>query len=172
MKFFTPDLYCRLQEFDNPSTMHMALQEWERAAHNYDQQLQKILPDFPRGLRRLVNEYLLHDADVLAVGDGGDTFLVLVQLDGAPNDVVEIKYFLKGKPEIDKSALAAQFCSPAAQWLHDEVTMEPHYLLNETKTFFHHIQLSNGWELKLRFTDLELRRYDALWPQSVATASS
>jgi hypothetical protein len=172
MKYFTSDLYSRLQEMDKPSKLHVALQEWDQAARNYDQQLQKILPDFPRTLRRLVSDYPLHDGDVLSVGDGGDTFVILVQLENAPNDLVEMVYFLKSKPEIDKFALPGQFCSPSPQWLHDEISIEPHYRPNEAKTFVHDIQLSNGWEVKLRFSDLELRRYDALLPQFVETPAN
>ena len=164
MKYFTPELFTRCQDVSKREATLSTMEEWERAVQRYRTDLQKIRPHLTKALSRLLDGYHLHDAAVLALGQSEDTFLIVLQLDLPSRDLLQLSYCLRGNPRLDRTALPAPHHSRQALWLYDEVGMEPSIWLNDPKTFTHEILLSNGWELNLRFLDVDVRRLDAWYP--------
>jgi hypothetical protein len=77
MKYFTPELYIRLQDRE-PKAMDAADAAWTDASKRYDGYLQTILPELSSTVRQLLEGYYLHDAEILSVGRKGDAFVILL----------------------------------------------------------------------------------------------
>src|SRR5260370_808273 len=105
MRFFTPDRYLVLQNTD-PTVMNAADTAWEDAVERHDAYLRNIDSELPGSVRNLLDGYCLHDARVLSIGKRGDEFVISLQLDVPPKDLLTITYTLAGQPEIDKQAFA------------------------------------------------------------------
>ena len=147
MRFFTPSRFLALQERD-PGAMDAADADWETAVEQYDAYLQTILPDLPESVRQLLDGFYLHDARILSIGHRSDRFVISLQLDVPPNDLLTIVYSLAGPTEVSKEG----FCLPGRAisplWECDEIE-----LTNEgsRQSFIHDIMLSNGWVLRIPF---------------------
>ena len=50
----------------------------------------------PESVRELVDGFFLHDARVLSMGRRGDTFVISLQLDVPPNELLTVTYTLTG----------------------------------------------------------------------------
>lgn len=160
MKYFTPDLYIRLQERE-PDAMDAADAAWADAAQRYDSYLQTILPELPPAVRQLFDGYYLHDAEVLSAGRQGDTFVILLQLDVPPNDLLSLTYTLVAEPSIDRAALPPEHRSPRMTWQYEELEVCGS---GETKHYRHAILFSNGWEIQLPFRDVRLATVQPIYP--------
>jgi hypothetical protein len=156
VRFFTPQLYVRSQS-EEEDVLNETEQLWQDAVQRYDAQLQALLPVVPGGVRELFGNYHLHDADVLAFGQQGDCFFMLVQLD-PPYRTLILTYTLTEPAWIDRSALPPQYTSPHPEWLYDEVDV----VQKDPAIFEHAILLSNGYELRLHFRDLQLSAFRSL----------
>ena len=160
MKYFTPDLYIRLQDRE-PDAMDAADAAWSDAAERYDSYLQTILPELPPAVRQLLEGYYLHDAEVLSAGRQGDTFVFLLQLDVPPNDLLSITYTLTAEPRIDRSALPAEHCSSRMSWQYEELEACGQ---GEGQHYRHAILFSNGWEIQVPFRDVQLATVQPIYP--------
>jgi hypothetical protein len=168
MKFFTPELYVRLQNLKDEE----ANQEWDQAVVRYERVLQDLLPRAPLSLRRLVQRYTLHDAEVLSMSYAGKTLSMTLQLDPPVEFFVVLAYTLIDSPQINRSVLPAEFCTQPAEWMYDEFGIDESVQARATKrtkrdrapVFTHDILLSNGWELHLKFHKLKFSRPQALLP--------
>lgn len=160
MKYFTPELYIRLQDCE-PGAMDAADTTWEDAAQRYDSYLQTILPDLPPAVRQLLDGYYLHDAEVLSAGRQGDTFVILLQLDVPPNDLLYLTYTLTADPLINRSALPAEHRSPRMTWQYEELEVCGS---GETRHYRHAILFSNGWEIQVSFRDVRLATVQPIYP--------
>jgi hypothetical protein len=160
MKYFTPELHLRLQDFSSDEAMDAAESAWEKARRRYQRALQGSLPRLPKNLRELVESYYLHDADVLGMGKLGQTFVMVLRLDAPPKELLVLNYQLVKSAAINQTAWVSPKASGPVQWLYDEVGVAggpfPHYT--------HSILLSNGWEVTLHLSDLRLVRVDAVYP--------
>lgn len=175
MNYFTPDLFVRLQNLQDRT----ANDDWEKAVEKYDAYLRSIRSRLPRSLRRIVEELYLHDAAVLCMSRRGKTLSVTLQLEPPAESLLVLNYSLLGDPEINRSALPAEYCADYAAWLYDEVEVErPLSAAPRQKgkkngratedrpvpVYSHKILLSNGWEVSVRFRVLRLSRPTALIP--------
>ena len=61
---------------------------WEEAVERYEAYLQTIRPDLPASVRQLLDGFYLHDANVLSMGRQGNTFIIVLQLDVPPHDLL------------------------------------------------------------------------------------
>jgi hypothetical protein len=182
VRYFTPELFVRLQECPNAEAFPAVNAAWEQSAQQYWEQLQQLTPQFPPELRRFVRWGSMHDARVLEIGTAPRrTTLVLLE-DRAPR-LVFLTYSLVDAPVIDRAALPREHHSVPTLWLYDEVERDPEMLYNVRRRvqhrtsalpaleasedgrrpiFLHSILLSNGWEIRLRFHRLTASRTNCL----------
>src|SRR5271170_2961477 len=99
MKYFTQQRSQALQNFDGPA-MDAADADWEAAVEQYDGYLQTIRPDLPEPVLRLLDGFYYHDARVLSLGRRDDVFVISLQLDVPPNELLTLSYALAGPPEL------------------------------------------------------------------------
>jgi hypothetical protein len=109
-----------------------------------------------------LEEIYLHDADILSMGQEGNTFVIVLQLDAPPHNLLTLLYSLAGEPLIDRSVLPPQYCSPRPQWLHEELEVVEQG--GGERHFVHSILLSNGWQLRLPFRDVQMTYAKPVFP--------
>ncbi|MEX0702403.1 MAG: hypothetical protein WD069_09945 [Planctomycetales bacterium] len=158
MRFFTPDLYARLQG-PGPSAMDAADAEWERAETAYAQHIRSIRPGLPDSVCELLDETRLHDAEVLWMGRSLPFFGILLRLDVPPHATLLLNYFLLAPPRLDTSALPPEHRTAGMQWLYDEVDSAG----SRTAGFQHTILFSNGWELQLQAGEVHRVTLDTVY---------
>jgi hypothetical protein len=160
MKYFTPELYIRIQDCE-PEAMDTADAAWTDASERYDDYLQTVLPELPSAVRQLLEGYYLHDAEVLSVGRQGDTFVILLQLDVPPNDLLSITYTLAAEPRIERSALPPEHRSLRMTWQYEELEVCGS---GEARHYRHAILFSNGWEIQIPFHEVRLATVKPIYP--------
>jgi hypothetical protein len=188
MKYFTPELFVRLQECPDADAFAAINASWEQSAKQYWAELQRLAPGLPPDLRLFVRWGSMHDARVLGIGTTQRRATIILKEDRAPR-LVTLVYALVEAPVIDQSALPAEHQSLPTAWLYDEVERDPEMLFNvrlriqdraerlsTTATaedgwrpiYLHSILLSNGWEVRLRFHRLAATRTTRLLEASEA----
>lgn len=160
MKYFTPELYQRLQDFSSNEAMDVADAAWEQARKRYQRLLKRIWPKLPLGLRSLQENYYLHDADVLSIGREGCTFLMVLRLEVPPKDLLVLTYKLIEDAVIHTAGLPGHRSSGPVQWMYDEVGL----VRSAHPNCVHSILLSNGWEAVLRLSDVQVARVQTVYP--------
>jgi len=148
MKYFTRRHYLALQNREE-AARDAADADWEDAVERYDAYLQSIHQDLPECIRPLLDGFYLHDARVLSMGRQGDTFLISLQLDVPPNELLTITYTLAGPPDVETETFPwTNPASPVVDWLYEELE-----LVREggRHSFVHSILFSNGWEVRIPF---------------------
>jgi len=159
MKYFTPDLIERFGSQDD-AVAHAAHEEWEAVLERYDGYLQSIEGDLPAHIRQLTR-LLLHDAIIWSVARQGDKLILVMRKDIPPRDVVILTYTLTQEPVIDEEALSPEYRGPVMDYLYDELE-----LIREEgqNTYSQSIIFGNGWELSLRFRDVQVTLADPVYP--------
>jgi hypothetical protein len=160
MKYFTKDLLERYGSEDD-AVANAADAEWEDAIDRYEAYLQTIRPDMPESLRQLEDGFCFHDARVLSMGRRDETFVISLQLDTPPNELVTISYTLAGTPEINKEPFADGQDTPFPWWLYEEIEQIG---TGDGKHFVYSILFSNGWEITLPFRDVQVSRAEPVYP--------
>jgi hypothetical protein len=160
MKYFTRERYLALQNFQDDA-MDAADADWEAAMAAYEKQLQSTRPEMHESVRQLLDGFYLHDARVLSMGQRGDAFVISLQLDVPPHDLLTITYTLVGPPEVHQQAFSWVKNPYVADWLYDEVELIDD---GQRKHFVHSVLFSNGWELKLSFRDVQTTTAFPLMP--------
>src|SRR5262249_50227072 len=156
MKYFTPELHQRLQDFHDDEAMDAADEAWDKARMSYRRYYRRIRKGLPIGLQKLLEDHVLHDGDVLGMGGRGKTFVLVLRLPRPPRQLLVAQYRLARPAVIDEEAFASKAAGPA-QWLYDEVNTEDDVIV-------HSVLLSNGWEIRLPLTDVKVVQSDALYP--------
>jgi hypothetical protein len=160
MKYFTPERYLAFGDFDN-TAMDAADADWENAIDRYEAYLQTIRPDMPEPVRQLEDGFCFHDARVLSMGRRDETFLISLQLDTPPNELVTITYTLAGAPVISKEPFADGKDTPFPWWLYEEIEQVG---TGDGKHFVYSILFSNGWEITLAFRDVQVSLAEPVYP--------
>ena len=164
MKFFTPERYLQLGNLGDEQAFLTAQQQWEEALTAYDKHLQAIRKELPRSLRSLVESVYLHDARVLTMHQIDQEFFITLQPPSDPDRLVVIGYSLVEEPRVEQAVLPAERRREPIEWLYDELTLDrpegPRGLPAPPgkPTLRHNILLSNGWEVKLRFRSVWVKR--------------
>jgi hypothetical protein len=151
MKYFTSDLLERLGSLDH-AIADAAHDEWEEAVNRHAANLQLIRSELPASVGYLWDNFYLHDAEVLNMARRGQTFIIVLRLGTPPRDLLILSYELTEEPIINTAALPAQQCSNPIAWMYDEIDL----IQDERKMCVHSILFSNGWEVQLRFRDLQV----------------
>jgi hypothetical protein len=152
MNYFTRERYLALQERGDDA-MDAADAAWAETVARYDAYLQTIRPELPESVRELLDGFYLHDARVLSMGRRSDTYVISVQLDVPPNELLTITYDLAGTPEIKQELFPGATAATTPDWLYEEIELVRES--NESH-FVHSILFSNGWEVRLPFRSVDM----------------
>lgn len=145
MKYFTRERHLAMQVRD-PAAADAADAAWEEAVEHYEAALTALRPTLPEGVRRLLDGFHFHDARVLSMGQRGEEFVISLQLDVPPQEVVTLSYTLTGEPTLRKEPFA--WGGQTLLWLYDEVEQPG------AATYVHSVLFGNGWELALPFREV------------------
>jgi hypothetical protein len=115
LKFFLPKLFIKCQDVADPAALFAATQAWDRAVKAYEQHLQRIRPQLPSSALRLLDDFALHDAEVIACGQAQDRFFILVQPEAQPTMLLQLVYDLAQGPLIERGVIPAAYCSEQAE---------------------------------------------------------
>src|SRR5438045_1330357 len=105
MRYFTPELFARLQDVEDRA----AVSEWEKASRTYAQHLNAMRPRLPRSVRRFVKDVRLHDADVVSISRSGNALAIAVQPEDQGGHLLTLAYTLIEEPRINRSALPREY---------------------------------------------------------------
>jgi hypothetical protein len=161
---FTPERLIRLQDRSDERSFLAALDEWERALANYQEQLTRVRGELPGDLQRLLETVPLHDARVLDMWWGGRSQCTITLLPEAdPSRLVVLTYSLAGPPEVFPDVLPEAVRSRPVAWLYDELDFAGDGRPG-VPAFTHSILLSDGREVRLRFRNVTVKRPVPLVP--------
>lgn len=166
MKFFTRELIERYGS-DDDAVAGRAHNEWETILARYESSLQSVAGDLPDHIRAFTN-LLLHDAVVWSIARLSDRLILVVHKDIPPRNVVILTYALIAEPIIDKTALSHEDKSSVMDWLYDEFEVVREV---DRTSYAQSILFGNGWEISLRFSDVQVTLADPVYPLPVRTAS-
>jgi hypothetical protein len=150
VKYFSPALYLRFQA-DDDAVADAADEEWETNGAEYVRRLDAIRGNLPPALLKLMDSYYLHDAKVSRLARAGDDFLIEIRPIYPPEDLILLRYALVGEASLNHEAFSGKFATSHVLWMYDEIDFDA-----ISGTFTQDILFSNGWELGLRFHDVEL----------------
>jgi hypothetical protein len=161
MKYFTPELIAAYGS-DDPATWKDAEARWDTACEQYSATLASLKTMFPPGLRRLEENYALHDAAIRGMGRDDKAFVFVLQLDAPPRSLLTLTYDLVEKSTVHPEVLPSECrgTGDAIEWQYDEIEK----VSDQPPTWRHSILLSNGWEIVLHFRDVRVEEMQALIP--------
>jgi hypothetical protein len=151
MKHFTKDLIARYGSPDE-AVARAADAEWEATLRRYENGLRSIEPELPEHIREFTR-LLLQDAVVWSITRQGDKLLMVLRKDVPPRQAVLLTYTLIAEPVIDREALPPSDRSPVMDYRYDEFELVRE---GDRKTYAQSILFGNGWEMSLRFSDVEV----------------
>jgi Protein of unknown function (DUF4085) len=164
MNYFTPALLERFGSLD-PAIAAAGEAEFETAHQRYEEHLRRIEPDLSQHVKEF-NDLLLHDARVLSIARPGDELVMVLRQDVPPRDLVLLTYSLIGEPVIDREALPENHRSEVMDFLYDELDVVHE---DGRVTFAQSILFGNGWEMRLRFSDVRVALAASIYPLPEAT---
>ena len=159
MNYFTPELMARIGSPDE-TVANGAAAEWDRLLERYEQRLQQLRADMPPRVRAF-SDLLLHDAEVLTMAARGHEFIVVLRKDIPPRDVLILTFTLAAGPMINTAALPPEEIAPVMQFLYDELDVVRE---GDQQVYSESILFSNGWEVQLRFRDVQVVLADPVYP--------
>lgn len=166
MKFFTPELYVRLQQ-PRVADMDAADAAWEQAEATYERHLASTRDKLPDSALKLLDAPRLHDAEVLWMGQAGPFFAILLQLDPPHHSTVLLSYRGDRKPQFENDVVPAEFTTAIMQWMYDEL-----HLGSQADCFRHSILFSNGSHLELEAREIHITTVDTLYAPSMPSKIS
>jgi hypothetical protein len=161
MKYFTPELYVRLQRPD-ASSMDAADAEWEAAESKYESHLAAIRDKLPGSALKLLDGPRLHDAEVIWMGQAGPFFAILLKLEPPIHGTMLLSYRTANKVQFDKNVFPADFRASQMQWMYDEIDLG-----SQAECFRHAVLFSNGCELQLEASEIQIAIVDTLYASSM-----
>jgi hypothetical protein len=157
------DLIIRGRKCDDPDVLDEVEEAWEELSEKTRAYVASIQDRFPPGLKRIVDSYYLHDADVLGVGISEGQIVFYLRLGTPPQSLLTFRYGLIEAPRINREALpeALRDRSVVKQWDQDEIEL----VEGDPPTWRQSILLSNGWMIDLHFRDVHVEEIPALLPE-------
>jgi len=159
MKYFTRALMERYGS-DEDSVSQAAHDEWEQVLQRYERYLDFIQPELPESIRAFL-ELRLHDAMVWSIARQDHHLIMVLRKDIPPRDLVLLTYTLTAEPTIDKEALSPDIQGEVMDFQYDEFELIQE---GDRKSYAQTIQFGNGWELSLRFSDVQVTVADPVYP--------
>ena len=158
MKHFRPELYLRSQPRHGRAAVEAAVAEWDLAEADYEAELMRDWERFPDAVRSYPDSVRLHDGVLVADGPSdADRFRLVVRSDTPEGEFVEFVYHLTDDPTVHDAGFPDDLKSDAAYWLYDEFDADP-----VSDRFTHAILFSDGRELRIPFSSLEVQRFSPL----------
>lgn len=158
MKHLKHALLERCRSLDDAAA-EAASDEWELAVANYNAELATIRTQFPAVVRTVLDRFSLHDATVLTYFSTRKRLSLLIRLEGAarrPGKMFELNYTLaKGGFRIVEHAKGKEWPKDRGRIEYDEFGKAADA---GGPVFSHSLLLAGGYELRVRFTDLRVRR--------------
>jgi hypothetical protein len=154
MKYFTPELLKHFNSL-NEDIADAADAESEQAITAYKKHLDKIQEKLPENVRRLLSKFYLHDARVITLALGEGVFSIFLRLEAQRGVFLMIRYVLTGKLRFIRNWPPSE-AGPPLEWLYDEIGIRRK---RRTTVFTHSILFTDGRELQLEFSDLQLETY-------------
>jgi len=142
--------------------------EWEAANERYEQHLRSIEPRLPPQIRAF-NELLLHDAVVTSLARQGDKLILVLLKDLPPRDLVTLTYTLVAEPLLVQPNGPAEGRSRVLDFQFDEFDLIED---GGQQAYAQSIVFGNGWELALRFRDVDVSLAEPLYPLPGMTSAS
>jgi hypothetical protein len=164
MRYFTPERWLELQHVEDEKAFYSAQTNWEQAHSEYCKQLARLLPRLPRSLQRFAKEERLHDATVLADWRGRSRLTLLLHPDQPGSRLFLLNYTLVEPPSIIPTRLPKEYQTEHLLWKYDEIGAEKGGRLRGEPVFTHCILLSDGREIRLRFTRFTFSQRDPVLP--------
>ena len=166
MKYMKYELLVRSQSQDD-DVADQALAEWERAGKEYGKHIKKIRPKLPKPVQALLDDFDLHDAKAITAGraeDVDNSFFLLLQLNEPRGHGLRLDYTVVAPPKLHFNAPQARLDTEAV-WLYDEIDVSEVALPDNGKisVFEHNILFTHGVEMRLRFSNLALRKYEKVF---------
>jgi hypothetical protein len=159
MRYFTRDLIERYASPDD-AVAAAADAEWEAVHERYEQHLRAIEPGMPEHIREFQN-LLLQGAVVWSIARRDDQLIIVLRKDIPPRDLVILTYTLAGEPTIDREALPKAQRSSVMDFRYDEFDLVRE---REWSGYTQSILFGNGWEVSLRFRDVQFTLAAPLYP--------
>ena len=160
MKHFRPELYLRSQPRHDRATVEAAVAEWDRAETDYEAELKQNWGRFPAAVQSYLDSVRLHDGVLVADGPpDSDRYRLVVRSDTPDGEFVEFVYRLVEDPTVHDAGFPDDLKSDAAHWLYDEFEADP---VPTQSRFTHSILFSDGRELRIPFSSLEVQRFSPL----------
>jgi hypothetical protein len=161
MEYFTPELIAAYGS-DDAATWREAEACWDAVCEKYNAALDLLKPAFPPDLRRLEDNYSLHDAVIRGMGRREGAFVIVLQIDAPPQPLLTLTYDLAEDPIVKQEVLPPDHRSTGGHidWQYDEIEKA----LDQPPTWRQSILLSNGWEIVLHFRDVRVEEIQALIP--------
>lgn len=107
------------------------------------------------------NDLLLHDALVWSIAREGNKLIMVLRKDIPPRNLVILTYTLCEEPHINPDALSPEQRMRVMDFQYDEFDVVRH---GDSLTFSQSIMFGNGWEMTLRFSDVEVTQAEPLYP--------
>jgi hypothetical protein len=159
MKYFTRDLQERYGSEDD-AVADAANAEWEAVLERYERYLQTIANELPEQVRHFT-ELRLHDAVIWSIVRQANKLIMILHKDVPPRDVVILTYTLTQEPVIDKEALPAAHRCSTMDFQYDEFELLRD---GDRANYAQSIVFGNGWEMSLRFSDVEVALAEPVYP--------
>lgn len=158
MRYFTPELIVRVASEDDDVGIP-AYDEWEAALAKYRRRIEKILGALPAEAHRFREERVcLHDARLVRMGRHGDRFLMVLDAEPPATTTVNLEFTLVGDPVIDPKALPYGGSGDFAMWMYEE------FDIDRRGNCWFEVLLTNGWSVKVQFSDFRFAVYERLFP--------
>ena len=168
MKYFTPELYARLQ-LPGRDDMNAADAAWDHAVDQYEEQLQRVRPHVGESVRRYLDGCYLHDATLLSMAKQGSNFLMTLRLDAPPHDLILLTFANVSEPNLNKQALPRELQAQPTRYLFNEVDLVSR---NGPARLEESILFSNGWELRISYSDVQVSLAQPVYPAGDSNGTS
>ena len=165
MRFFTPELLERYSSAD-PAIASAAEAEWEAVSERYAQHLRALESELPVHFREF-NALLLHDAALLSLAREGSRLIMVLKKDIPPRDLVILRYDLAQEPVLVPFARQPREWQKPTCFDFDEFDQEQ---AGREAVSTQAIVFANGWELRLRFRDVQVTLAEPWVPANGQTA--
>ncbi len=158
MRYLKASLLERCRSLDD-DLAEAASDEWDRAVAKYNAALAAIRHQLPVGVRAVLDHFSLHDARVLSIVSARGRLSLVIRLESAAKRagrMLELIYTLA------KPGWGVVPRGDAQEWPKDRGRIQYDEFGKAAggpgAVFSHSLMLAGGYELRIRFTDLHVRR--------------